>query len=151
MILQLGCGMRPMTGAVNHDRVKHSPWVVTEWDLDQRPWPWAEGQFGQIAALDVMEHLRLDVADWLDECWRILWPGGTLHLRLAGWDEPMSYRDPTHRRVFHLDTFDFWDKRSPLWHYYGRVYFGERGRWWRVEEKHLVHGRDVEVLLRKES
>ena len=36
--LNIGCGNRPLPGAVNHDRAKHSPHVDIHWGLE-RPWP----------------------------------------------------------------------------------------------------------------
>ena len=41
-ILHLGCGVRPMAGAVNHDKVAHSPWVDVAHDLEAFPWPWGD-------------------------------------------------------------------------------------------------------------
>src|SRR5688500_8953123 len=82
--LQLGCGVRPLAGAINHDRVAHAPHVDVDvaHDLDQLPWPWEDGQFSKIVALDVMEHLSLEIHAWLAELWRILEVGGTIELRL---------------------------------------------------------------------
>lgn len=147
--LQLGCGIRPIPGAVNHDRVPHSPHVDIAHDLDNLPWPWHDGEFEKVIALDVLEHLRVDVADWLDECWRILTPGGLLVLRLPAWDNPVSYRDPTHRKVFHEETFNFWDKAQQLYRDYGFFYFGERNRWWDVLTVERVNGGDLGFVLRK--
>lgn len=147
--LQLGCGMRPKEGAINHDRIKHADWVDVAHDLDLLPWPWSDGQFERVIALDVLEHLRLDVQQWLDECWRILEPGGTLVLRLPAWDNPVSWRDPTHRRVFHPETFHFWDQRQALHCDYGHFYFAESGRWWTVETVDRTNGGDLGYVLRK--
>jgi len=147
--LNLGCGVRPMPGAVNHDRVRHAGYVDVAHDLDILPWPWADEEFDRVYALDVMEHLKLDVQQWLDECWRILKPGGLLALRVAGWKSPNSWRDPTHRRVFDVQSFDYWDPTKELYHNYGHFYFAESNRWWRVEEAGEVNGGDVAVVLRK--
>ena len=131
--LDLGCGSDPRSGWVNHDRTGHAPYVAVAHDLNALPWPWPDASADEISALDVMEHLKLDVQQWLDECWRILRPNRSLYLRVPAWDNPVSYRDPTHRRVFHEETFDYWDRRSSLWLGYGRFYFAESNRWWRVE------------------
>lgn len=147
--LQLGCGVRPMKDAINHDRVKHSAHVDVEHDLDNLPWPWADGEFTRVIALDVMEHLKLDVAVWLDECWRILAPDGRLVLRLPAWDNPVSWRDPTHRKVFHPETFDYWDTRKALFKDYGFFYFGESARWWKVETVERTNGGDLGFVLMK--
>jgi len=149
--IELGCGVHPTPGAVHHDRILHAAHVDIAHDLDMLPWPWSDGEFDKILALDVMEHLRLDVQAWLDECWRILSPGGLLVLRLPAWDNPVSWRDPTHRRVFHPETFDYWDRSRPLHQDYGYFYFSESGRWWSVQSVSRENGGDLGYVLRKEA
>ena len=122
--LELGCGRRPTPGAHWHDIRKHSDYVDTVHDLDVIPWPWPDNSFKRILMLDVGEHLKADVIDWLRECWRILTPGGELVLRVSAWDNPVSYRDPTHRRFFMEESFCYFDPRHPLYHEYGTVYYG---------------------------
>lgn len=134
MRLNLGCGARPILDYWNHDRTKHSEWVDVEWDLEQLPWPWIDEQFEEVLAQDVMEHLHLDVHEWLDECWRILKPGGVLKLRLPAFDHHLSYRDPTHQRVFHPESFFYWDPTHHLWQEFGRYYPGH-DRWWSVKHQ----------------
>ncbi len=96
------------------------------------PWIWGDEEFDKIIALDVMEHLRVEVFEWLDECWRILKPGGQLVLRLPAWDHENSHIDPTHRRLFHEHTFDYWDRRTSYFDNYGKFYFPQN-KWWTVE------------------
>lgn len=129
--LNLGCGFDPMPKAVNHDRKKHSPHVDISHNLDHLPWPWPASRFEYVFAFDVLEHLKLDVEQWMDELWRILAPAGALKMRLPAWDNPISYRDPTHVRVFHEETFDYWDPDKELWKSYGTYYF-RRQWWWKV-------------------
>ena len=154
--LQLGCGVRPLKDAVNHDLWPHHDYVDVAWDLDIIPWCFEDASFDKVVALDVMEHLTVDVQQWLDECWRILKPGGQLVLRLPGWNNPVSWRDPTHRRVFHEETFFYWDRQQPLWRDYGSFYFGESYRqWWVVERVERVNPPtptgDLGFVLRKET
>ena len=132
MRLELGCGRHPTPGYTHHDRWAHAPWVDVAWDLNVVPWPWSDGSVRDVLALDVLEHLTLDVQDWLAELWRILAPEGLAVLRLPAYDNPVSWRDPTHRRVFHEETFDFWDRDKPLWQHYGCVYFPD-GPWFSVQ------------------
>lgn len=130
--IEFGCGMRPTPGYLHHDRTMHSTHVDWAYDLNETPWPLAEEMLDEILALDVMEHLKIDVNVWLDECHRILKPEGVLHIRVPSWDNPVSYRDTTHRRVFHEESFYFWDVGHPLWENYGKFYYAESGRWWKV-------------------
>lgn len=133
--LELGVGVKPMfEDSLHHDRIRHSSDIHVEWDLNILPWPWTDGAWEQIWAIDVMEHLILEPQQWMDECWRILSRGSALELRLPAWDNPLSYRDPTHRRVFHEESFYYWDPRSNLYQDFGRYYFQESNRWWNVRD-----------------
>lgn len=149
--LELGCGAKPTPGYLHHDRWKHSPHIDVAWDLERLPWPPPDSAFEEILATDVFEHLRLEVQEWLDECRRILKPGGLLSMRLPAWDYHYSYRDPTHRRVFHPETFYYWCPNAPgtVWQEFGRYYFGPTyDKWW----EHVASRRevgDLRILLRK--
>lgn len=144
--LELGCGAAPADGYLHHDVRAHSPHVDVAHDLNETPWPWADGAFDEVLSNDVFEHLRVDVADWMDECWRVLAAGGVLKLRVPHWQSADMWTDPTHRRWFGEQTFDYWDPEKPL-HRHGSVYFGERGRWWSVSARRV--GGNVEATLRK--
>jgi predicted SAM-dependent methyltransferase len=127
--LNLGTGSRPLSGFLNHDISIHSSWVDFAWDLEKLPWPWDDAEWEQVRADDVFEHLRLEIVTWLDETWRILVPGGSLSMRLPAFDNPLSYRDPTHRRVFHPETFDYFDPSKQLWQEFGRYYYPDARPW----------------------
>ena len=133
-IIEFGAGANPHPLAnIHHDRILHSDWIDYAHDLTELPWPWEDEQFEGIVAIDVFEHLRgLDIPDWLNECWRILKPDGFLMMRLPAWDNPTSWRDPTHYRVFHEQTFHYWDPEHELWTNFGRYYFQEFSRWWEI-------------------
>lgn len=137
MRLELGCGNKPAPGFIHHDRWKHSPHVELDFDLEQIPWPLAAGEVEELRAFDVFEHLHLEVQQWLDECWRVLALRGVLDMRLPSWDNHYSYRDPTHRRVFHSESFLYWCPEAPgtVWTDFGRYYFGpDYNRWWKQME-----------------
>lgn len=129
--LVLGCGRRPVPGAINHDHAYHSRHVDVAWDLDQPKWPVPDDRFKRIIALDVFEHLKADVVAWIGECWRILEVGGELVLRVSAWDNPVSHRDPTHRRFFMEESFDFFCPDRQLWRDYGSFYFPD-GPWFEI-------------------
>src|SRR6266576_3316022 len=98
--LNLGCGNDILPGYVNHDMVRHRPEVDIVHDLRVLPWPWASDSAEVIRLLDVVEHLPA-VVPVIDECWRVLGPGGVLHLRVPHYQHESSWRDPTHVRPFH--------------------------------------------------
>lgn len=135
-ILELGAGANPHPLAtLHHDRIIHSEWIDFAHDLTVFPWPWEDDSLDGIVAIDVFEHLpHIEITTWLDECHRTLKAGGFLMMRLPAWDNPLSWRDPTHYRVFHEQTFDYWDPNRELWNNFGRYYFQEAARWWEVKQ-----------------
>ncbi len=105
-VLNIGCGNRLIAGAVHHDRVKHRPEIDVVHDLNVRPWPWADKSFDQIVALAVLEHLDIDLVASLNECHRILRPGGQVVIKLPLQSGSNAYDDPTHRWFFTLNSLD---------------------------------------------
>ena len=122
-VLELGAGSVPIEGATHHDRVKHSYYIDVAHDLDITPWIWENNSWDEIYAIDVFEHLNLDIVEWLSECHRILSEGGKLIMRLPAWDNELSYRDPTHKKVFHHETFDYFDPEKELYKLFGSFYW----------------------------
>jgi len=117
-ILNLGCGHKLVAGAVNHDRTRHRPEVDVVHDLNIRPWPWADNSFDLIVACAVLEHLQLTLLESFAECWRILRPGGILHVKLPHWQSDMAYVDPTHYWKFSLRSLDVFDPATGFGHKY---------------------------------
>ena len=149
--LELGCGNHPSVGFVHHDRWKHSDHVQLAWDLEVFPWPLPDSTVQIIKATDVFEHLKCDVQTWLDECWRVLVYGGELNMRLPAWDNPYSWRDPTHQRVFHKESFLYWcpDAEGTVWRDFGRYYFGQGyAKWW-MQQSVQPEVKDLRFILCK--
>lgn len=129
-ILNLGCGNDFIPGAVNHDLVRHADWVDVAHDLEQTPWPWVAGVFDQVLAQDLLEHLHLGFIGFFDECWRILRPGGTVHVRTPMWNSQNAVIDPTHVRCYHPESFHYLDPRT-MW---GQKYGFYTTRKWQIEQ-----------------
>ena len=108
-ILILGCGNKPIKGAINHDVTKHSPWVDVAHDLNVFPWPWTDNEFDVVQAWAVLEHLRADRLQIMNELWRIVKPGGRAVLNLPYWKNEASYSDITHYWFATLDSLDQFD------------------------------------------
>ena len=128
MKILLGCGDENRPGWAHHDRRRHSPHVDVAHDLELRPWPWANEVAERIEALDVLEHLA-DTVAFMDECWRILAPGGRLVVRVPHWQHVDAWIDPTHKRAFHPDTFSYFDPSMEQGQRFGRFY---TDRAWRL-------------------
>ena len=117
-ILNLGAGNKLIKGAIQHDLTKHRPEIDVVHDLNDLPWPWDDKSFDMIVARAVLEHLRINLIESMNECWRILRPDGIIYLKLPIWNSDNSYRDPTHYWQFSLRTCDLFDPDTE----YGRKY-----------------------------
>ncbi len=127
-ILNLGTGNRVIGNACNHDLAKHRPEIDVAWDLNEFPWPWPDASFDLIVARSVFEHLRHDLVQSLNECWRLLRPHGELFIKLPYWQSDVSHQDPTHRWFFSLRSLDQFDPDTKR----GQEYAFYTPRKWKV-------------------
>lgn len=115
--LNLGCGRDRQDGFLNVDSVA-SVQPDLEWNLDRFPYPLPSDHFEEILALDVVEHLE-NLVGFLEECWRILRPGGVIRITTPHFSSANSFRDPTHRRHLSFFSFDYFTADHELVHYSG--------------------------------
>jgi len=81
--LALACGRDGRAGdALRHDYTRPAvgDTVTLAHDLRDRPWPWPDGSFDEIAGVGVPERAGLAAEELLAECARLLAPGGRLLL-----------------------------------------------------------------------
>jgi len=134
MNINLGCGERRLDdkfegGFVNVDFRKTAIVDVVH-DLTKYPWPFADEEFDNAYAIDVVEHI-LHVFPFVDEVWRIVKPGGKLYIRTSYFETEQSYTDPTHFHFFTLQSFDFFDPTTGI----GKQYHWYTDRKWRILNK----------------
>lgn len=85
MRLNLGCGKDVREGYLNVDLFPPCDVVV---DLSVLPWPWNDGSADEIMMLDFLEHFPWSKTDnILEECWRVLKPGGHLVVQVPDFQE----------------------------------------------------------------
>lgn len=120
--INLGAGAAPTPGYVNVDMIK-LPGIDVMHNLMDFPYPFDDESATHIKAIDVLEHLdhytsdnRPSVIAFIEECHRILQPGGELFLQTPGHDAEFLWIDPTHVRGFHPESMDFFDPDT----FYGR-------------------------------
>ena len=135
VVLNLGAGNRPKKGAVNHDLYYHRDEIDVAWDLNAMPWPWPDEEFDIVYALAVLEHLRCNLAESINEVWRITKPGGSTWIKLPLWDSENSYTDPTHLHFAAPGIFDQFDPSTKR----GKEYAFYDLRPWRRLEVKLVN------------
>ena len=76
------------------------------YNLDVLPWPFPDGYFSFIIAIDILEHLS-DTKAVLEECWRCLEPGGAIEIQVPFFGSFAHATDMTHKRGFTPDSFGF--------------------------------------------
>ena len=101
--LDVGCGVNKTPGAIGIDRNPASRADVV-CDLDRFPWPLRDASFDEVRLIHYIEHAA-DVVRTIEECHRVLRPGGRMVIETPHYTDFSSYCDPTHR--WHLNSFSF--------------------------------------------
>jgi SAM-dependent methyltransferase len=84
------------------------------WNLEDRPLPFQDGEFAEIGAFDILEHVGKQ-GDWrgwfaeMAEYHRILEPGGWFFVLVPIGDDALA--DPGHTRFFSKTWFGFCSRR----------------------------------------
>jgi SAM-dependent methyltransferase len=116
VLLDLGCGAtKQYPESVGVDRRRTGAVDVLS-DVS-RGLPFGDGTVDAIFAVHVLEHL-FDFLPLVDECHRVLRPTGTLHLMSPWWGHVNAVADPTHVRLFDVQTVKGICTRpdAPRWH-----------------------------------
>jgi predicted SAM-dependent methyltransferase len=118
MRINLGSGNDPKEGYTNLDHLD-LPNVDVVHNLLHFPYPFEDNSAEKIHCADVIEHLPNFTKDdkpmitaFIEECHRILKPGGELYIQTPGYNAEFLYQDPTHVRGFHIKTFDLFDPET---------------------------------------
>ena len=106
--LNLGCGTEIMENYVNIDFVKLKGVDVIH-NLNKFPYPFKDNTFEEVYTSHVLEHLE-DLPKVMGEIKRICKKGAKVRIRVPHFSCGVSYRDPTHRRLFSYFTFDYFTK-----------------------------------------
>lgn len=115
--LNLGCGNDVKPGWTNLD-IAPLPGVDVVHDLNRQPLPFEDQSFDYVECIDVLEHVK-ELPDVMREIHRVLAPGGRLHVEGPHFTSYTWAMDPTHRRAFAINTFEFFMKDS----LHGRGYY----------------------------
>lgn len=118
--LNLGAGEDIQTGDewINHDLLD-LPGIQVVHNLVFTPYPFEDESFDYILAKDCLEHLPPYGPDWkpmitafMEQMYRILKPGGTLFIQTPSIYAEFGFIDPSHVRLFHPRSMEFYDKSS---------------------------------------
>jgi SAM-dependent methyltransferase len=113
--VDVGCGSHPAPGTTwGMDAYRTSATALLG---DALALPFKDGSLDRLTARHVVEHLptnghagRDPFFAFFDEAWRVLKPGGVLHVEVPHAQGPSAYGDPTHRRFLMPAAFaHLWD------------------------------------------
>lgn len=84
-------------------------------DLNEMPYPFCSGEFDEIHAYDVIEHLGTQgdfrtFFQFFDEIHRLLKQGGMFYCITPAWNGLWAWGDPGHTRIINEGTIHFLDQ-----------------------------------------
>ena len=154
--LNLGCGRNIKKGYVNLDSVS-LPGVDIVHDVEKLPLPFRDEEFDEIRCDNILEHIEYIAV--LKDLYRILKPGGCVRIRVPHFSSRNNYVDPTHKKFFSMDTFEFFVANSKIqkdyyfdFHFskitHRKIKFFKKGLFWgnRLIEPLVNSSRKVQYL-----
>ena len=117
--LDLACGQRKEEGYHGVD-IAPGEAVDTVMDLEKFPWKIKANSAEDIVCSHYVEHTK-DLIKFMDECYRILKPGGKMKVVAPYYNSIRAWQDPTHTRAISDATFLYfnkgWREANKLEHY----------------------------------
>ena len=96
--LDLGSGPNPKEGFEGVDQYAFGGKVKHVMDVRKYPWRWKDGSVAELHCSHFLEHLvATERCEFMNECWRILVPGGKMTVITPHWASNRAYGDPTHQ------------------------------------------------------
>ena len=140
MKLNLGAGNKPLIGYENYDI--NPKQGVKRIDLETDKLPHEENSVDEILMEHTLEHIG-NIKHVMNECHRVLKPGGQLMVEVPRFPHEDSVKDPTHVRFFVPETFKYfeYDKTTEMYGF-------ER---WRVVNLNDTTEHVIKVILRPEK
>lgn len=117
--LDLGCGLNKVSGAIGLDSAD-LPGVDVVHNLDQYPYPFDDATFETIYCNSILEHVSEPIRT-MSELYRILKPGGVVHISLPHYSHPRTYADPTHKHFYSFGVVRY--LAGEVYPYYGNGKF----------------------------
>jgi predicted SAM-dependent methyltransferase len=116
--LDLGCGASKQEGFTGMD-IRKLPGVDIVHNIEEFPWPIKRNACTIIIASHLVEHIEPRYSiQFMDECWRIMTPGGTLCIATPYPGSRGYWQDPTHKQGWSEVTFQYFDPKFPLYQIY---------------------------------
>jgi len=116
--VNLACGQNKKDGYIGIDSVKTNVTDIVH-DLMTFPWPLEDDSVYEMECSHFVEHIPIQLIDgsfgmnkFMDEVWRVLMPGGTIHIMCPYYTSMRAWQDPTHTRAITDVTFTYYNKKQ---------------------------------------
>jgi predicted SAM-dependent methyltransferase len=135
----LGCGETKRDGWIGLDKGDYGQEIIR--DL-RKGLPFCENSCSELFADQVLEHIQLneDFIFVMNECLRVLKPGGQFEILVPFWGSEVAFKDPTHCRYFTKQTFTYLE---PL----NRWQYGFDKRW-KILVNEKIDDSQLHVILK---
>lgn len=111
VILNFGCGKTRIPKSIGIDNIKIKDYVDIVYDLNRLPYSFNDNSIDEVHMYHVLEHLETPLKK-IEEIYRILKPGGVLHLRVPHFSSMGAFSDITHIRPFGYTSFDIFERNN---------------------------------------
>ncbi len=118
--LDLGCGSQKREGFIGLD-MKALPGVDIVCDVTKGI-PLSDNSVECLIANNLMEHIGDEFISVMNDIWRICTPDALIKIIVPGVHTNAAFQDPTHKRFFVQETFDYFNADHERWKLYGSSY-----------------------------
>lgn len=136
--INLACGQMRHEGYIGIDSVATEAADIVH-DLYNFPWPFEDNSVYEFECSHFVEHIPIQLKDgsfglirFMEEVWRCLIPGGTIHITAPFYTSMRAWQDPTHTRAITDVTFTYFNKKMveamKMDHYSGKCNFEQLSR-----------------------
>lgn len=119
--LDIGCGIIKQAGYLGLDKIK-LPSVDIVCDLEKEKIPLSDNTVDEIYSRYFFEHVT-DLVKLMEEIWRVSKNGSKMTIGVPYFNSIGAYKDPTHKRFFTYETFDYFTDTKKLPAYYCNAKF----------------------------
>lgn len=142
--LDVGCGSNKQPGFTGMDK-RELGGVDIVHDAEIMPWPLDDGSCALILMSHFIEHVKPWLSiDLINECWRLLEPGGVLMISTPYGGSFRYFQDPTHCNPWNEATPQYFTPGNPLYDVY-------KPNPWKIEKLFWdLHG-DIEIVMKKDG
>lgn len=110
--LNLGCGLNHLDGWVNVDReARAHPDVLCDLAYPLAPWPWADGEVGEVRLHHVLEHIA-DLCHFFVQLYRVCAPGALITITVPHHRSDGFASDPTHVHAITVPMLRLYSRRA---------------------------------------